>query len=282
MNRAIVACALLGWVASVEASDVVVRKAPFSEDTLVGENQQPEWTTRRRFPTTRIYVQQPPGAWGIGQWWRMDDSKDKNPRHRFRTEAEIGVARRTQLDLYLDNIYTREKTFYYQDVAVELRYALADWGKIPLNPTLYYEWKFVDPDQGPDLYEVKLLLGDAVRNWHYGFNLVYEQEVGGDRVTEYQISQALGYTIKDRAWSIGEEMKYVNESEKGARGESENKLSIGPSLQFRTSDASHLDLVALFGLNDHTADIETFLVFGYAFGSEKPGGPRAPVSARAE
>ncbi len=273
---------LLFAVSLARGQDVVVRKPPFSEDTLVGENKQPEWTTRRRFPTTRIYVQQPPGAWGLAQWWRMDDSKAQNPRHRFRTEAEFGIARRTQFDVYLDSIYTREETFYYQDLAMEIRYALADWGKLPLNPTLYFEWKFVDADQGPDVFESKLLLGDAIKGWHYGFNLVLEQEVGDARTTEYQVSQALGYTIRDRAWSVGEEFKYVNESEKDARSESENKYSVGPSLQYRPTDASHVDLVALFGLNDDTADIETYLVFGYAFGKESSGGPRAPVSARAE
>ena len=27
-------------------------------------------------------------------------------------------------------------------VSTELRWALADWGKIPMNPTLYAEWEF--------------------------------------------------------------------------------------------------------------------------------------------
>ena len=282
MHRSALFALLLAGAAVSQAQEVTVRKAPFSEDTLVGENKQPEWTTRRRFPTTRIYIQQPPGSWGVAQWWRMDDSKGINPRHRFRTEAELGIARHTQLDIYLDNIYTRDETFYYQDVALELRYALADWGKLPLNPTLYYEWKFVDEDQGPDVYEAKLLLGDAIGDWHYGVNLVTEQEVADTRAKEYQVCQALGYTIKDRAWSLGEEFKYVNESEKGSRGESENKLSIGPSVQFRPTVESHLDIVALFGLNDDAPDIETYVVFGYAFGSEGPGGPRAPISAKGE
>ncbi|HEY8241627.1 MAG TPA: hypothetical protein VIH35_09280 [Kiritimatiellia bacterium] len=268
--------------AQEENVDIRVTKAPFSENTLVGENEQPEWTTRRRFPTTRVYVQQPPGAWGLSQWWRMDDSKGEDARHRFRTEAEIGIAKRTQLDLYLDTQRTRDDQWIYHDTAVEIRYALADWGKLPLNPTFYYEWQFVEDEHGPDKHEIKGLFGDAVKDWHYGVNLVYEQEVGEARETEYQISQAVGYSVSDRLLSIGEEAKYAIVSEEGARGEAAHELSVGPSLQLRTSKDSHLDLVALFGVTDDAADIETFFVFGYAFGAETPDGPRAPASARAE
>jgi hypothetical protein len=58
------------WAGLAQASDVTVSKppagdapavaAPITEHTLVGEYQQPEWTTHRRFPTTRVYLQQPP------------------------------------------------------------------------------------------------------------------------------------------------------------------------------------------------------------------------------
>jgi hypothetical protein len=38
------------------------------EDQLVGDNQQPAWTSQRRFPTTRIYVL-PPWQFEVEQWW---------------------------------------------------------------------------------------------------------------------------------------------------------------------------------------------------------------------
>lgn len=281
----VVAFAVLAMCQVVMAQEdevIRVRKAPFSEDTLVGENSQPEWTTRRRFPTTRVYVQQPPGAWGLSQWWRMDDSKGVDPRHRFRTEYEYGLAKRTQLDLYLDTQRTRDDRWIYHDFATEIRYALADWGKLPLNPTLYYEWQFVDPAQGPDKHEIKALFGDAARDWHYGVNLVYEQEVGEARETEYQFAEAVGYTVSDRWLSVGEEAKYAIVSEDGSRGEPAYEFSIGPSVQIRPTTDSHLDVVALIGVTEDAPDIETFVVFGYAFGSEAKGGPRAPASMRGE
>src|ERR1041385_3013737 len=45
------------------------------EEQPVGENEQPEWTTRRRFSTTRVYVL-PPWQFEFEQWW-----KGKFPRH---------------------------------------------------------------------------------------------------------------------------------------------------------------------------------------------------------
>jgi hypothetical protein len=61
---------------------------------------------------------------------------------------------------------------------VELRYALANWGKIPLNPTLYGEWSF--NDNAPDVWELKLLLGQTfAHRWNWAANLTYEHENGG-------------------------------------------------------------------------------------------------------
>jgi len=60
----------------------------------------------------------------------------------------------------VDLEFTDTSTFQHQGIQVEGRWALAEWGKLPLNPTLYGEWKF--NDHNPDAYEVKLLLGDDI------------------------------------------------------------------------------------------------------------------------
>ena len=74
---------------------------------------------------------------------------------------------------------TNSGDFHYQSFNVELRWALADWGKIWGNPTLYAEYKFADEHWGPDVYEFKLLLGDQFApRWHWGVNFVWE---AGDR-----------------------------------------------------------------------------------------------------
>jgi hypothetical protein len=55
----------------------------------------------------------------------------------------------------------------------KIRYALAEWGKIWGNPTLYFEHKLLDGKyQG---IEPKLLLGDRIgKKGIWGVNLIYE------------------------------------------------------------------------------------------------------------
>ena len=76
---------------------------------------------------------------------------------------------------------------FYKGSSVELRYALANWNKIPLNPTLYGEWTF--NDAAPDKWELKLLLGQTFgRRWNWAGNFTYEQETGGEREQEVSLS----------------------------------------------------------------------------------------------
>lgn len=263
---------------------VTVTENQLTEELPVGPYQQPAWTTARRFSTTRVYLQQPPWGVGVEQWWRGRFLRGGDSKHLFQEEVEIGLPHRFQLDLYENWQIDEAGHVDHHDVAVELRWALADWGQIPLNPTLYGEWKFVDGALGPDVYEVKLLLGEElVPRWHWGFNIVYEQEVGGGRATEWAASQGISYTLLDEKLSIGVEMKYVNESEEGSRSDAENKFLIGPSVQWRPTLRSHVDIVPLFGATDDSPHVEAFVILGFDFGAGKePSAPLAPASTRSQ
>jgi hypothetical protein len=161
-----------------------------------------------------------------------------------------------------------------------MRWALADWGKIPLNPTLYGEWKFVDQSQGPDVFEVKLLLAEEIApRWHWAFNAIYEQEVGALRNTELALSQGISYTLADEKLSAGVEMVFKHESEKGNRHDPEIGFLIGPSMQWRPKPNMHLDIVPLIGVLRDSPRVEAYVVFGIDVG----GGARqasAPTSTR--
>src|SRR5712671_2976275 len=126
---------------------ITVTASNLVEDIPVGPYKQPEWTTARRFPTTRVYLQQPP--WGVGaeQWVKAQFPRGEAPNYLFQEEVEIGLPYRFQFDLYENWVSTDSGTIYHDDFAVELRWALADWGKSFLNPTLYGEWKFRESDQ---------------------------------------------------------------------------------------------------------------------------------------
>ncbi len=238
-----------------------------NEGEPVGPYNQPEWTTHRRFSTTRVYLQRTPWEVGFEQWWRVRTYEEAKTRHLFIEELEIGLPYRFQLDLYYDWIHEKGET-EFKDFAVELRWALADWGVIPLNPTLYAEYKLTDGDIGSDVYEVKLLLGDEITDrLHWGMNFVFEREIEGEeQANEFAVTQGISYTIIDQVLSAGVEMQYKYENVKGARDDGENKFQVGPSIQWRPTANTHLDLVALFGCTDESPEVETFVVFGIDFG----------------
>lgn len=214
---------------------------PVREDRLVGPNRQPEWTTRRRFSTTRIYVIAP---WQLEfeQWWKSKLLRDGKTEHLFQSEIGVGLPHRFQLDLYENIERNPGEPVRRQGEQVEMRWALADWGRIPLNPTLYAEWKF--NDRTPDAYELKLLLGeDLASRWHWGLNLFYEQEVGGGRGSEAGFSQALSHTVLDEKLGLGLEMNLERASGPNLDGKPATEFLLGPSVQWRPIPRIHLDVV---------------------------------------
>ena len=265
----------------VTVTDTNLPAGELREDQPFGPNQQPEWTTRRRFSTTRIYVLSP---WQLEfeQWWKGKFPRDGKSDHLFQSEVELGLPYRFQLDFYENVERTSTGTLQHQGNQVEVRWALADWGKIPLNPTLYGEWKFNDRE--PDAYEIKLLLAeDLAPRWHWGFNLFYEQEVAGGRGSECGFSQAVSYTVVDEKFSVGVEMNLERRSGPNFDGKPAVEFLIGPSIQWRPTPRTHLDLVPLFGTTHDSPVVEAFVVFGFDFG---PGGSHAgahaPASSRSK
>lgn len=139
---------------------VIVNSDPIPNvDTLIGENRQPEWTAHRRFPTTRVYVLSP---WQVEfeQWWKGKFPREGKPEHLFQSEIEIGLPYRFQLDLYENVENASGGGTRHAGNQVEARWAFAEWGRIPLNPTLYVEWRF--NNSAADAYEVKASARRAV------------------------------------------------------------------------------------------------------------------------
>lgn len=269
-------------VAEVTASEGSGAAAPAASTTGdTGAYNQPEWVKHRRFSTTRVHIQRDPWEMALEQWWRgrLNDGEWK---HKFQEEFEIGLPGRVQLDLYED-WEIEDGDAFHNDFALEIRYGLADWGVLPLNPALYFEYKWVDPDHGGDVIEPKLLLGDEFGDgWSYGLNLVYEREMGGESTEEFQVTQGISKAMADGRVALGLEGKYVHETVAGARDDAEHKVQFGPSVQFRPFDNAHLDLVALAGLTHDSPDLEAWVVFGWDFGAGA-GGPKkvhAPISGR--
>ncbi len=86
--------------------------------------------------------------------------------------------------------------------------------------------------------------------------------IGGWLPTEWASSQGLSYSLIDRRLSAGVEMKFAHETERDSRSEPEIKFLVGPSVQWRPTKRSHLDLVPLIGATHAAPRVEAFLVFG--------------------
>src|SRR5436190_17266637 len=149
------------------------------EDRRIGPARQPEWTTDRRFTRVRTYVLAP---WQVEfeSWYYGKTPKDEDTTHLFQEEISVGLPHRFQVDIYANIEKKPDEDVYYKATQVEARWALANWDCLPLNPTLYAEWKFQTQDQ-PDVGEFKLLLSDNISpRWIFGVNLAYERETSGE------------------------------------------------------------------------------------------------------
>jgi len=236
------------------------------EEQPVGAYNQPEWTTARRFPSTRIYLQQIPWGTGFEQWVRFQHFHGGTDVTRMQEEFEVGLPHRFQVDLYETWSIDQDRRAAQDEYSGEIRYALADWGKIPLNPTLYLE--YAEHNHAPNTLEGKLLFGtDISPRWHWGLNVADEQELSGTQNTELAASQGISYTLLDDKLGVGVEMEYYNERTKGTP--TLNEFLLGPSAQWRITSRWHLDLVPLFGCTYDSPTVEAYLVLGFDFGTGK-------------
>ena len=166
--------------------------------------------SRSRFANlTNAYVL-PPYSVYAGLIYEGDALRYEHPDHLFTEEIEVGLPHR--FGVAVENEVEAFRG-HVQDnsLSVELRYALADWDKIPLNPTLFAEYRFgighifhdegipmrLDKGEGateadqtsahtPDAIELRLLLAeDFCDKVEWAFNFFFEQEDEGDHGREW-------------------------------------------------------------------------------------------------
>ena len=100
--------------------------SPFKESELIGEYGQPRWTSRRLFPTTRVYVLRP-GQFDFELWHRIKVPEKGPSTVETQYEVEFGLPGRFQFDYYLvtEREGSDEGTTDFSETKYELRYALA-------------------------------------------------------------------------------------------------------------------------------------------------------------
>ena len=246
----------------LKMDEVIVTAKKYPLQTRVGEYNQPLWSTMRMFASTRVYVMNPPGSAMYEKWFDVRDRRNGPAQIRMRDEFTFGLGKRLQLDLYSHTVYdgkNGEQDFDWRGFSFEFRYALADWGKLPGNPTLYWETKMLDGGWG---IEPKLLLGDQIgNNGIWGLNLIYEGNLAPTREAqerEYAGTASYGYIVNNNL-TLGASTMYRNND-----GNS-TEYYIGPLLQYRFNGHSYISIEAMPGLTKDSKASRSTVIFAYRF-----------------
>lgn len=245
-----------------EVRVVANRNAPFA---VVGEYGQPEWTLTRKFPSTRVYVMTPPKAVIYEKWFDIRDRQNGPVQVRMRDEFAFGLGNRLELDLYAHTVYDgpeNKKQFTWRGFSWEVRYALADWGKIFGNPTLYFEHKLLNGQQG---IEPKLLLGDRIGKTDYiwGLNAIYEANIADTKEAqerEYAATLSIAKVLTKHV-TLGISTMYRYNDYGGGFHE----WYAGPNFQYKINSAAHLSLEYMPRLLKDGYGSRSFIIFAWRF-----------------
>ena len=193
---------------SLKPNNVVV-----TDDGIPSAYGAPGAFSQSRFaPLTNAYVL-PPGEVYTSAIYELDAAHYRKVDHNFTNELEVGLPWR--FNVAIENSFenfggtTQETSFSFEG-----RYAFADWDKIPLNPTVFSEYKIgignVLVDEGaptpgrrfgphgfdqsqklPDSYELRLLLSEEFfGRIEWAMNTFLENETSGDRGREWGVAQS--------------------------------------------------------------------------------------------
>src|SRR6266508_2552830 len=306
----LVASGLLAFAANPSALGQTVTLTNEEPIVVTGEEVPsaygaPPGLSRSRFSnTTQAYVL-PPWAFFFGELFEGQGFRHGPPNYLFTQEIEMGlpyrfgVAAETQFERFNGGGGA-------QTVSLEARWALADWNKIPLNPTLFAEYQFGvgtirheegpppppgeeeeeeeegGPPKVPDAYEFRLLLAQEFGGrFEWAMNWFFEKENAGDRGREWGFSQAVmtPVLLPNERLKVGVEMEYKNVTTKDTRGDPLNSFIIGPTLAWKPTASTRLDVSPLFGCTDDSPVADVFVVFSWLFGGERAEA-EAPVSTR--
>ena len=264
----------------------------------------PPGMSRSRFSNAVNAYVLPPWSFFFGELYEGQGFRHGPPDHLFTQEVEMGLPYR--FNIAAEAGFERfDGGGGAQTVSLEARWALADWNKIPLNPTLFAEYKFgvgtirheeVPPPPGggeeeeeesgppkvPDAYEVRLLLAqEFFERVEWAMNWFFEKENTGDRGREWGFSQAamMPVLLPNERLKVGIEMLYRNVTTKDTRGDAVNSFGIGPTVAWKPTAQTRLDISPLFGCTHDSPVVDVFVAFSWLFGGER-GEAEAPVSSR--
>lgn len=237
------------------------------ENKIVGTYAQPEWSARRPFPGVSVYVA-PAEQFELEAGFQ-DATTPSGVHHReWSQEFEVGLGRRWQaaLESTYINFYEgahRPLQWHESDLKLSARYALADWGKLTLNPAIGLGWRF--NSGASDAPVGQFVLGDEFTpRLHWAADFQYERQTGGLQLRELTAATAITYSVTNETLNVGIQAQWKRTMEIG--DVKSERTEIGPCLQYRPVDQLHFDCVALWGTERSRGVHGLFLSVGFEFG----------------
>src|SRR5262249_19952489 len=127
-------------IPNTDAQETASRVVVTGEEVPSAYGAPPSFSRSRFTPLTNAYVL-PPWGFFFGTIYEGDAFDDGPPDHMFTQEVELGLPHRfgVAAEVAAEEFNGEGQM---RSISLEARYALADWNKIPLNPTIFAEWKF--------------------------------------------------------------------------------------------------------------------------------------------
>jgi len=243
----------------------------------------PDLSHGRISTLTKSYVLSP-FSFELENGYEGDIFRDGLPAHLFRQEVEMGLPARVTLGVQNQAEHFSGDTFE-RSFTLEARYALANWNKLPLNPTISAEYRFGFSEASQDSGELALLISHDFPNLiEWAMNIFVDREFGGRESTSGGFAQSVEVPIllPEEKLEVGLEMQYRSGGETIEPDRTIKGLVIGPTLAWRPTKSVRFDLSPLFGCSDHTPALQVFAVFSLSFGGPTQGEAEIPASARGQ
>jgi len=251
----------------------LVRTAMLLMATFLGvasarAQEQPEWTARPLFSESGVYVL-PRGRTAFEADLRSTRPATGPTVTDTAYRAEFGLPGRVQLGLHATG-RTRGHEGAVGNIdaqALDVRWAFANWGRAWGNPAIQVGW--TEASRGPDIGEVKLLLGGNLAGaWRWGSNVAWTQEASAARSIDRAWTAGISYAGSPFA-SVGVESRMALVDSLAADGVLRTPLGrellAGPSLQIRPMTQLYIDVAALFGATATSSRSRATLVAGWQF-----------------
>jgi len=262
-----------------ESRQVVVQAAAGELPSAYGA--PPDLSHGRISTLTKSYVLSP-FSFELEAGYEADVFRHGLPAQLFRQEIEMGLPARftvgvqNQIEHFAGE--TRDRSF-----ALEARYALANWNKLPLNPAISAEYHFGLRDGLSDSCELALLIShDFSHLIEWAANIFVDQEFGGRESASAGFAQSIEVPVllPEEKLEVGIEMQYRSGGEAIGHEGTTKGFAIGPTLAWRPTKKVRFDLSPLLGCSDHTPAVQVFAVFSVSFGGSPAGDVETPASTR--